>query len=234
MRRRAAGAADARAAEHPFASLIHELGGSRKGSVSDVSRGPGWWRASDGMWYPPESHPRFRGDAQATGSDELHPSKRPGWWVASDGRRYPPHLHPTYRPLTSQRAEAEPAAATVATAAIQVDAPAHVPADDHEAPKAVRRKKWLPRAKEGAVWVGLAVLVIAAAASDFGKDQAQSVASGSSTTQAAPTSTGGTIEIKTPPEGPPATAPDGGKDGGQGVGAGPSTTAAAPTQALAT
>jgi hypothetical protein len=20
----------------------------------------GWWRASDGKWYPPESHPRFR------------------------------------------------------------------------------------------------------------------------------------------------------------------------------
>jgi len=25
--------------------------------VSDVSQGPGWWIASDGKWYPPESHP---------------------------------------------------------------------------------------------------------------------------------------------------------------------------------
>ena len=25
--------------------------------MSDVSRGPGWWRASDGKWYPPETHP---------------------------------------------------------------------------------------------------------------------------------------------------------------------------------
>jgi hypothetical protein len=24
--------------------------------VSDASQGPDWWRASDGMWYPPESH----------------------------------------------------------------------------------------------------------------------------------------------------------------------------------
>ncbi len=25
--------------------------------MSDVSRGPGWWVASDGLWYPPEQHP---------------------------------------------------------------------------------------------------------------------------------------------------------------------------------
>ncbi len=25
--------------------------------MSDISRGPGWWIASDGKWYPPESHP---------------------------------------------------------------------------------------------------------------------------------------------------------------------------------
>ncbi len=25
--------------------------------MSDVSQGPGWWRASDGRWYPPEMHP---------------------------------------------------------------------------------------------------------------------------------------------------------------------------------
>lgn len=26
--------------------------------MSDVSQGPGWWRASDGRWYPPEAIPR--------------------------------------------------------------------------------------------------------------------------------------------------------------------------------
>ena len=25
--------------------------------MSDVAQGPGWWQASDGRWYPPESHP---------------------------------------------------------------------------------------------------------------------------------------------------------------------------------
>lgn len=28
--------------------------------MSDTSQGPGWWIASDGRWYPPESHPSRR------------------------------------------------------------------------------------------------------------------------------------------------------------------------------
>jgi hypothetical protein len=28
--------------------------------VSDASQGPGWWQASDGKWYPPETHPSAR------------------------------------------------------------------------------------------------------------------------------------------------------------------------------
>jgi len=27
--------------------------------MSDVSQGPGWWRASDGKWYAPEQHPNY-------------------------------------------------------------------------------------------------------------------------------------------------------------------------------
>jgi hypothetical protein len=27
--------------------------------VSDTSQGPGWWVASDGKWYPPETHPNY-------------------------------------------------------------------------------------------------------------------------------------------------------------------------------
>jgi hypothetical protein len=27
--------------------------------MTDASQGPDWWRASDGMWYPPESHPAY-------------------------------------------------------------------------------------------------------------------------------------------------------------------------------
>lgn len=26
--------------------------------MSDTAQGPGWWQASDGRWYPPESHPQ--------------------------------------------------------------------------------------------------------------------------------------------------------------------------------
>jgi hypothetical protein len=27
--------------------------------MSEAAQGPDWWRASDGMWYPPESHPDY-------------------------------------------------------------------------------------------------------------------------------------------------------------------------------
>lgn len=29
-------------------------------AVSDQAQGPGWWQASDDLWYPPESHPEYR------------------------------------------------------------------------------------------------------------------------------------------------------------------------------
>ena len=35
--------------------------------MSEQSMGPGWWLASDGRWYPPESHPEAR-SAAAGGS----------------------------------------------------------------------------------------------------------------------------------------------------------------------
>ena len=28
--------------------------------MSDQSEGPGWWQASDGKWYSPETHPDYR------------------------------------------------------------------------------------------------------------------------------------------------------------------------------
>lgn len=28
--------------------------------MSEQSQGPGWWVASNGKWYPPESHPNYR------------------------------------------------------------------------------------------------------------------------------------------------------------------------------
>jgi hypothetical protein len=50
--------------------------------------GPGWWMASDGRWYPPESHPAAPPPAPPG----------PGWWMASDGRWYPPESHPSAPP----------------------------------------------------------------------------------------------------------------------------------------
>jgi hypothetical protein len=38
--------------------------------MSDTAQGPGWWIASDGLWYPPEQHP----DAPA---DEASPTAQP-------------------------------------------------------------------------------------------------------------------------------------------------------------
>lgn len=39
--------------------------------MSDVSQGPGWWQASDGKWYPPESAPGGQAAApQPTGAPQ--------------------------------------------------------------------------------------------------------------------------------------------------------------------
>lgn len=43
--------------------------------MSDRPPQPGWWKASDGKWYPPRP-------------DDQPPA--PGWWLASDGKWYPP------------------------------------------------------------------------------------------------------------------------------------------------
>lgn len=35
--------------------------------MSDVAQGPGWWRASDGRWYPPEALAQALGQVPAAG-----------------------------------------------------------------------------------------------------------------------------------------------------------------------
>lgn len=60
--------------------------------MSDAPQGPGWWKASDGKWYPP-----------------LDAAPAPGWWLASDGRWYPPELRPTAtRTLVTEGRPARP------------------------------------------------------------------------------------------------------------------------------
>jgi len=71
--------------------------------MSDTSEGPGWWLASDGRWYPPESQP---GQPMRPAQPPMQQAPPPqpvvpppwsadrpmgtGWWQASDGRWYPP------------------------------------------------------------------------------------------------------------------------------------------------
>ncbi len=60
--------------------------------MSDTPQG-GWWKAKDGKWYPPETHPdRVRA---ASASVAAGPPAA-GWWQANDGNWYPPATHPEF------------------------------------------------------------------------------------------------------------------------------------------
>ncbi len=70
--------------------------------MSDISQGPGWWQASDGKWYAPETHPDYVAPAPPPPPTTAVPRpaspqpvgaetpQGPGWWQATDGRWYPP------------------------------------------------------------------------------------------------------------------------------------------------
>jgi hypothetical protein len=73
--------------------------------MSDVSQGPGWWMASDGRWYAPETHPSVRPVAAPPGSavgGRQSPPGPSGWWIASDWRWYPPETHPSARAAVAE------------------------------------------------------------------------------------------------------------------------------------
>ena len=56
--------------------------------MSDTSQGPEWWVASDGRWYPPETHP----NRTALASDftcRREPDTAEGGWQAIDEQWYP-------------------------------------------------------------------------------------------------------------------------------------------------
>lgn len=54
---------------------------------------PGWWRASDGYWYPPEAKPGQLWQGEVMGPHGEQPPG-PGWWLASDYQWYPPDARP--------------------------------------------------------------------------------------------------------------------------------------------
>lgn len=59
----------------------------------DVQADTGWWRASDGYWYPPEARPDAPWHGPARGPHGEDPPG-PGWWLASDYQWYPPDAKP--------------------------------------------------------------------------------------------------------------------------------------------
>jgi hypothetical protein len=64
--------------------------------MSDLSRGPGWWLASDGKWYPPNLHPEVMSHPQADGSDEGGQGAKAG--PTNPGHAAPPRL-PEFPPF---------------------------------------------------------------------------------------------------------------------------------------
>ena len=53
----------------------------------------GWWRASDGYWYPSDARPGEMWTGQVRGPHGERPPG-PGWWLASDYQWYPPDAQP--------------------------------------------------------------------------------------------------------------------------------------------
>src|SRR3954466_15149469 len=63
-------------AKHPrFRALPFDAGG-RRSDMSDTSQGAGWWQASDGKWYPPDTTP---GDGSGAVAAPAAAPPAPGW-----------------------------------------------------------------------------------------------------------------------------------------------------------
>ena len=68
--------------------------------MSDTSQGPGWWLASDGQWYAPDSELQVApGWTQGAEGEWVAPGSTgdgalPGWWIGTDGTWYTPSIHP--------------------------------------------------------------------------------------------------------------------------------------------
>lgn len=56
--------------------------------MSEQSQGPGWWQASDGRWYPPESAPGGAPTAEPTGVWGSSAATPPSWGAPPAGYGY--------------------------------------------------------------------------------------------------------------------------------------------------
>jgi hypothetical protein len=59
--------------------------------VSDYSNGPGWWQASDGKWYPPESAPA---STPPPGYPQPDPFAQPGYQQSTLSPQQPAYQPP--------------------------------------------------------------------------------------------------------------------------------------------
>lgn len=67
--------------------------------MSDTPQGPGWWKASDDKWYPPEQHPDYQGGSSP---EPVEPSGQP----SSGDVAVPPVTPPAATPPTTPPAAA--------------------------------------------------------------------------------------------------------------------------------
>lgn len=103
--------------------------------MSDTSQGPGWWRASNGLWYPPEATPGPREPRPSTGDSGRRPPGVPERPPAD------PKVQPPFTPRPLEPLELEREHARLRDRRRQED-------DDPR-----RRVRW--------GWVGVALLVLA-------------------------------------------------------------------------
>ncbi|MGY6502578.1 MAG: septum formation family protein [Acidimicrobiales bacterium] len=149
--------------------------------MSDTPRGPGWWRASDGRYYPPEAkpgqpvRPRDEADAARGAPREQEPTVAAGPTTPDRSARPEPVVRPT------------PAAAAPDDEVALAD-----PWVADPEPPTRRRRSWIP------VVIMLALLVAAVAAAaaavwflvlDADSDAATTAATETTTTTVATTTT---------------------------------------------
>lgn len=131
--------------------------------MSDQPGSSDWWMASDGKWYPPESHP----DA----------SPGDGWWRASDGKWYPPDRLPAPARADVSSTPQDPPPDTLSSPSSTASPPQSVaPASrPREAPTSGRSMRW--------GWVAAAAGVVVlggVAAAQLGGDDSVPASSSSS------------------------------------------------------
>lgn len=148
--------------------------------MSEQSQGPGWWRASDGRWYPPETHPGYRPPEP------------------------PPPLEPPPPPQRQEpQGEPEPASRPRPPAF-------RPPSRRRQKGSLWQRFRALPRWVQIASWVVFVVIVIAAAASPNPDDKEVTSGTSPTTAEAADpaesdTTVGSTIQTSTTAAGPRST-----------------------------